>query len=58
LPTEDILLGRHFRWDEEVREAVPDGLAQQTQDIFFRGTYTVVHHWKTHVERGGYYAED
>jgi hypothetical protein len=58
LPTEDILLGRPFRWDEEVWEAVPDWLAQQTQDFFFRGMYGVAQHWKTRVERGGVWVEE
>jgi len=58
LPTEDVLLGRHFISDGELREAVTDWLAQQTQDILFRGIYGLVQHRKTRVERGGDYAED
>jgi len=50
-PLKGVLRARHFRSDEEVKEAVHDWLAQQSKDSISRGIQAVVKRWRC-VESG------
>jgi len=41
-PLKDVLCGRHFRSEEDVKEAVYDWLAQRPKDFFSQGMYALL----------------
>ena len=58
LAPKSVLRARHFRSDEEVKEAVHDWLVQQPKYLFSRGIHPLVERCRRCVESGGDCSKD